>query len=76
MRNRSKRGMAGEKCAKSGEVTQMNAFFEREWAGMAQIFQIRRSGEKEGKEHEELVYGFTNLPRKKAGAKRLLFFLD
>jgi predicted transposase YbfD/YdcC len=52
--------------------TQMNAFFEREWAGMAQIFQIRRVVEKEGKEHEELVYGFTNLPRKKAGAKRLL----
>ena len=52
--------------------TQMNAFFEREWAGIAQIFKIRRYVEKEGKEHEEMVYGFTNLPRKKAGAKRLL----
>jgi predicted transposase YbfD/YdcC len=52
--------------------TQMNDFFEREWAGIAQIFQIRRWVEKEGKEHEEIIYGFTNLPRKKAGAKRLL----
>jgi predicted transposase YbfD/YdcC len=52
--------------------TQMNAFFEREWAGIAQIFKIRRQAEKQGKEHEEIVYGFTNLPRKKAGAKRLL----
>jgi predicted transposase YbfD/YdcC len=52
--------------------TQMKAFFEREWAGIAQIFHIRRWVEKEGKEHEELVDGFTNLARKKAGAKHLL----
>jgi predicted transposase YbfD/YdcC len=52
--------------------TQMNEFFEREWAGIAQIFTIRRAGERQGKEYEEIVYGFTNLPRKKAGAKRLL----
>ena len=42
--------------------TQMNAFFEREWAGIAQIFKLRRYVETEGKEHEEIVYGFTNLP--------------
>ena len=52
--------------------THMNAFFEREWAGIAQVFKIRRYVETKGKEHEEIVYGFTNLPRKKAGAKRLL----
>jgi predicted transposase YbfD/YdcC len=52
--------------------TQMNEWFEREWAGIAQIFKIRRYVKKGEKEHEEIVYGFTNLPRKKAGAKRLL----
>ena len=52
--------------------TQMNAWFEGEWAGIAQIFKIRRYVKKGEQEHEEIVYGFTNLPRKKAGAKRLL----
>jgi predicted transposase YbfD/YdcC len=52
--------------------TQMNEWFEGEWAGIAQIFKIRRYVKKGEQEHEEIVYGFTNLPRKKAGAKRLL----
>lgn len=52
--------------------TQMNAWFEGEWAGIAQIFKIRRYVKKGKQEHEEIVYGFTNLPRKKAGPKRLL----
>ena len=52
--------------------TQMNEWFEREWAGIAQIFKIRRSVKKGEQEHEEIVYGFTNLPRQKAGAKRRL----
>jgi predicted transposase YbfD/YdcC len=52
--------------------TQMNAWFEGEWAGIAQVFTIRRYVKKGEKEHEEIVYGFTNLPRKKANAKRLL----
>ena len=52
--------------------TQMNAWFEGEWAGIAHIFKIRRSVKKGEQEHVEIVYGFTNLPRKKAGAKRLL----
>jgi hypothetical protein len=64
--------MAGQKYPKSGEVTQLNAFFERDWAGIAQVFKLRRSVQTQGKEHEEIAYGFTNLPRKKAGAKRLL----
>src|SRR5438067_10909162 len=50
----------------------MNEWFEGEWAGIAQIFKIKRSVKKGEHEHEEIVYGFTNLPRKKAGAKRLL----
>ena len=52
--------------------TQMNEWFEGEWAGIAQIFKIRRYVKKGEQEHVEIVYGFTNLPRKKAGAKRLL----
>jgi len=52
--------------------TQMNEWFEREWAGMAQIFKIRRRVKEKEKEREEIVYGFTNLPRKKANARRLL----
>ena len=52
--------------------TQMNEWFENEWAGIAQIFVIRRFVKQGEKEREEIVYGFTNLPRKKAKAKRLL----
>ncbi len=52
--------------------TQMNEWFEGEWAGIAQIFKIRRYVKKGEQEHEEIVYGFTNLPRNKARAKRLL----
>jgi predicted transposase YbfD/YdcC len=52
--------------------TQMNAWFEPEWAGIAQSFVIRRFIKTRHKEREEIVYGLTNLPRKKADAKRLL----
>jgi len=52
--------------------TQMNEWFEREWSGIAQIFQIRRSVKEKEKEREEIVYGLTNLPRQKASARRLL----
>ncbi len=52
--------------------TAMNAWFEQEWAGIAQVFKIRRWVKEKEKEREEIVYGFTNLPRSKASAKRLL----
>jgi predicted transposase YbfD/YdcC len=52
--------------------TQMNAWFGKEWAGIAQIFKIRRRVKEGEKEREEIVYGFTNLPRRKANAERLL----
>ncbi|HCI80164.1 MAG TPA: ISAs1 family transposase [Ktedonobacter sp.] len=52
--------------------TGMNEWFEREWTGIAQIFKIRRWVKEKDKEREEIVYGFTNLPRSKASAKRLL----
>ncbi|GAC1436505.1 MAG: ISAs1 family transposase [Ktedonobacteraceae bacterium] len=52
--------------------TQMNEWFEKEWAGIAQVFQIRRTVQEKGEERVEIVYGMTNVPRKKAPAKRLL----
>jgi predicted transposase YbfD/YdcC len=52
--------------------TQMNEWFEKEWAGIAQVFQIRRTVQEKGEERVEIVYGMTNVPRKKAAAKRLL----
>jgi len=54
--------------------TQMNAWFETEWAGVAQVFRLRRHVKDGDKEREETVYGLTNLPRKKANASRLLAF--
>jgi predicted transposase YbfD/YdcC len=52
--------------------TQMNDWFENEWAGIAQVFLIRRTVKEKGEERIEMVYGITNVPRKKANAKRLL----
>jgi len=52
--------------------TQMNEWFGKEWAGIAQIFKIRRYVKEGEKEREERVYGLTNLPRKKANAQQLL----
>ena len=52
--------------------TQMNQWFEKKWAGIAQVFMIRRTITEKGKTHIETVYGITSLPRKKANARRLL----
>ena len=50
----------------------MNEWFEPEWAGVAQVFRLRRHVKDGDKEREEIVYGLTNLPRKQANASRLL----
>jgi len=52
--------------------TQMNEWFEKDWAGAAQVYMIKRTVEEKGEERIEIVYGMTNLPRKKANAERLL----
>ena len=52
--------------------TQMNEWLETEWAGVAQVFRLRRYVKEGDKEREEIVYGLTNLPGKKANASRLL----
>ena len=56
--------------------TQMNAWFEQQWAGIAQIFRLRRHSTtlKDGNIREEIVYGLTNLPRRQANAARLLAY--
>lgn len=52
--------------------TQMNEWYEKEWVGIAQVFMIRRTRKKKGKEETEIAYGITSLPRKNADAVRLL----
>src|SRR5437588_2876142 len=54
--------------------TQMNEWFETEWAGVAQVFRLRRNVKEGDKEREETVYGLTNLQRNKASASRLMAF--
>lgn len=51
---------------------QMNEHFKYEWAGIAQVFLIKRTVIEKGEERIEIVYGMTSLPRKKAAASRLL----
>jgi hypothetical protein len=52
--------------------TQMNDYYAKDWAGIAQVFMIRRSVLEKGKERIQIVYGITNLPRKIAEASYLL----
>src|SRR5436305_9454760 len=52
--------------------TQMNEWYEKEWAGIAQVFMIRRTIKGRCGERIEIVYGMTNVPRKKAAAERRL----
>lgn len=52
--------------------TQMNEWFAKEWAGIAQVFMLKRTVIEKGETRIEIVYGITNLPRKKADATRLL----
>jgi predicted transposase YbfD/YdcC len=52
--------------------TDMNEWFEQEWAGIAQVFRLRRYVKDGEKEREEIVYGVTNLTRKQANASGLL----
>ena len=52
--------------------TQMNTWFEKEWAGIAQVFMIRKSVKEKGEEWIKVSYGITDLPRKNADAQRIL----
>jgi predicted transposase YbfD/YdcC len=52
--------------------TLMNEWFQKDWAGIAQVFKIRRWTKEGAEEREKIVYGFTNLTRKMAYAEQLL----
>lgn len=52
--------------------TQMNEWFQKEWAGTAQVFMIRKAVKEKGKEVIKISYGITNLPRAKADARKIL----
>jgi predicted transposase YbfD/YdcC len=52
--------------------TQMNDYYAKDWAGIAQVFMIRRNVVEKGEERIQIVYGITNLPRKNADAEHLL----
>lgn len=52
--------------------TQMNEWFQKDWAGTAQIFLIRKSVKEKREEVIKVSYGITNLPRANADAKALL----
>ena len=52
--------------------TELNAYFERDWADVAQVFRIERRISKKGHTSVEVVYGLSSLPRKHADAARLL----
>jgi predicted transposase YbfD/YdcC len=52
--------------------TQMNEWFEPQWAGIGQVFCLHRQVTSAGKTHEETVYGLTSLSRRQANADRLL----
>jgi len=52
--------------------TQMNEWFERDWIGIAQVFMVKKTIKEKGEETQEISYGITSVPRKKANAARLL----
>jgi predicted transposase YbfD/YdcC len=52
--------------------TQMNEWFECEWAGIAQVFMIKTTIQEKGEKRTEITYGMTSVPRKKANAARIL----
>jgi len=52
--------------------TQMNEWFEPQWAGVAQVFCVHRQVREGDKRREETVYGLSSLTRKQAPAVQLL----
>ena len=52
--------------------TQMNEWFGKDWAGISQVFKIRRWVKEGDEECEKIAYGFTNLTREQANAEQNL----
>jgi predicted transposase YbfD/YdcC len=53
-------------------TTELNDFLANEWAGVAQVFQLKRTVYEDGKRRTEVVYGITSLSPSQASAARLL----
>ena len=52
--------------------TQMNAWFEQDWTGIAQVFMVQKTIKEKGEERTEISYGITSVSRKHAHAARIL----
>ncbi len=52
--------------------SELNAFLGQEWAGVAQVFQLRRTVQEKGLTRVEVVYGIPSLSPTQASAQRLL----
>lgn len=52
--------------------TQMNEWFAKDWAGIAQVFKVHRWVRERDKEREEIAYGISNLSRKQSNAEQTL----
>jgi predicted transposase YbfD/YdcC len=53
--------------------THMNEWFVKDWAGIAQVFMIRRVVIDGEERREKIAYGFTNLSTKQANAEQVLW---
>jgi len=52
--------------------TELNEFLGRQWAGVAQVFQLTRTVQEKGETRREVVSGITSLTPAQASAERLL----
>ncbi len=52
--------------------SELNEFLGKQWAQVAQVFQLRRIVQEKGKTRTETVYGISSLSPKRASAERLL----
>jgi len=57
------------------ESHELTDFLAGQWAGVAQVFQLRRTVSEHGKTRTEVVYGITSLPPIRASAGRLLMLV-
>jgi predicted transposase YbfD/YdcC len=55
--------------------TELNEFLGKQWAGVAQVFQLRRTVQEKGVTRVEVVYGITSLSPTQATAEQLLAFV-
>lgn len=52
--------------------TELNEWLGSKWVGVAQVFQLTRTVSEDDQQRQEVVYGLTSLPPRRADAARLL----